>query len=113
MCFFLPSFSCTSFSQWIASLKLTTNTAIDAIFETFERFADKMKIVSILVDSVILYLGLSDNVSQYRSSIKGMDHNSGLTEAEDVDLYLKRDMHNKGKAGSKPYSIIRDETVGR
>ncbi len=42
-----------------------------------------------------------------------MDHNPGLTEAEDVALYLKRDLHKRGKGKQAPYEIIRDETVGR
>jgi hypothetical protein len=43
---------------------------------------------------------------------KGMSHNPGLTEAEDVALYLKRDLY-KRKTKRPPYEIVRDETVGR
>ena len=42
----------------------------------------------------------------------GMDHNSGLTEAEDVALYVERDQVKRASC-SCPYEIIRDEVVGR
>ena len=41
-----------------------------------------------------------------------MDHNSGLTEAEDVALYVQRDQVKRASK-SRPYEIIRDEIVGR
>ena len=43
-----------------------------------------------------------------------MDHNLGLTDAEDVALYLSRDLHKrKDRKAPPPYEIIRDEVVGR
>lgn len=43
-----------------------------------------------------------------------MDHNPGLTDAEDVALYLNRDLHKrKDRKATLPYEIIRDEVVGR
>ena len=43
-----------------------------------------------------------------------MDHNPGLTDAEDVALYLSRDLHKrKDRRAPPPYEIIRDEVVGR
>jgi hypothetical protein len=41
-----------------------------------------------------------------------MEHNSGLTEEQDVDQYIKRDLLISSKK-SPPYKIIRDEIVGR
>ena len=41
-----------------------------------------------------------------------MDHNSGLTESDDVALYLRRDKSNRDEK-NRPYTIIRDEVVGR
>ena len=47
-------------------------------------------------------------------SLQGMDHNLGLTDAEDVALYLSRDLHKrKDRKAPPPYEIIRDEVVGR
>ena len=47
-------------------------------------------------------------------SLQGMDHNPGLTDAEDVALYLSRDLHKrKDRKAPPPYEIIRDEVVGR
>ena len=44
-------------------------------------------------------------------------HNEGLTDSEDIALYLKRDEYKrdpKNKASkSIPYEIVRDEIVGR
>ena len=43
-----------------------------------------------------------------------MDHNPGLTDAEDVALYLSRDLHKRKDRKAPPsYEIIRDEVVGR
>ena len=44
---------------------------------------------------------------------QGMDHNSGLTESDDVALYLRRDKSNRDEKKNRPYTIIRDEVVGR
>ena len=46
---------------------------------------------------------------------QGMDHNAGLTDAEDIALYLKRDefIAVRKKDKTLPYEIIRDEVVGR
>jgi hypothetical protein len=40
-----------------------------------------------------------------------MDHNLGLSDAQDVAEYLKRDATKR--ATSLPYKIVRDEIVGR
>jgi hypothetical protein len=42
---------------------------------------------------------------------QGMDHNLGLSDAQDVAEYLKRDATKR--ATSLPYKIVRDEIVGR
>ena len=44
---------------------------------------------------------------------QGMDHNPGLTDAEDVALYVDRDLHKRKGGKAPPYEIIRDEVVGR
>ncbi len=40
-----------------------------------------------------------------------MDHNLGLSDAQDVAEYLKRDATKR--TTSLPYKIVRDEIVGR
>ncbi len=40
-----------------------------------------------------------------------MDHNLGLSDAQDVAEYLKRDATKRST--SLPYKIVRDEIVGR
>lgn len=49
-----------------------------------------------------------------RLYLKGMDHNLGLTDEQDIEKYTKRDLTTRSsKLGSIPYEIIRNEVVGR
>ena len=53
-------------------------------------------------------------LTSLQTLLQGMDHNPGLTDAEDVALYLSRDLHKrKDRKAPPPYEIIRDEVVGR
>lgn len=50
------------------------------------------------------------NIIRFFWNFKGMEHNPGLTEEQDVSHYIERDLL---KHKEPPYKIIRDEIVGR
>ena len=43
-----------------------------------------------------------------------MDHNAGISDEQDIERYMKRDLTKRSTSNaSPPYKIIRDELVGR